>query len=138
MQHPSKSIYEQIGGEAFDRLVAAFYHGVKTDPILKPLYPEHDMQGAEHRLRLFLIQYFGGPTTYSQERGHPRLRARHMPFSIGAAERDAWIRNMFAALDAANIPEPAYSQMKEYFQMAADFMINVDAPDGGIVRGFRP
>jgi hemoglobin len=138
MQHPTKTIYEQLGSEAFERLIAAFYAGVKADLILQPLYPAHDMQGAERRLRLFLMQYFGGPATYSQERGHPRLRARHMPFAIGAAERDAWLRNMDAALDAAAIPEPVRSQMREYFQMAADFMINVDAPDGGIVRGLRP
>ena len=138
MQHPTKTIYEQLGGEAFERLIAAFYRGVAADPILKPLYPEHDMPGAEHRLRLFLIQYFGGPHSYTQERGNPRLRARHMPFAIGAAERDAWLRNMFAALDTAQIPEPARTQMRDYFQMAADFMINVDAPDGGSVRGLRP
>lgn len=138
MQHPTKTIYEQLGNEAFERLIAAFYQGVKADPILRPLYPEHDLAGAERRLRLFLIQYFGGPTTYSQERGHPRLRARHMPFAIGVAERDAWLRTMDAALEAAAIPELLRSQMREYFQMAADFMINVDAPDGGLVRGLRP
>jgi hemoglobin len=143
MQHPLKSIYEQVGEAAFERLIAAFYRGVQADPILKPLYPEHDMIGAERRLRLFLIQYFGGPTTYSNERGHPRLRARHMPFTIRAAERDAWLRTMSAALDEAAIPEPARSEMQKYFEMAADFMINAsDSPgapeSGGIVRGLRP
>lgn len=123
-QHVYKSIYEAIGAEKFEALVAAFYRGVQADPILKPLYPAHDMAGAEQRLRLFLIQYFGGPTTYSQERGHPRLRARHSPYRIGAAERDAWLRNMMAALDSVGIAEPIYTQIKDYFLMAAPFLVN--------------
>jgi len=122
----SKSVYEQVGAEGIARVVAAFYDGVGGDPILKPLYPDHDMEGAERRMRLFLTQYFGGPTTYSQERGHPRLRARHAPFVIGTAERDAWLRNMLTALDAAALPEPAYSTMREYFLMAAPFMMNAN------------
>src|SRR5260221_59622 len=124
MQHPYKSVYEQVGQEGFERLLAAFYRRVAVDPVLRPLYPEAELGGAERRLRMFLIQYFGGPTTYSVERGQPRLRMRHMPFAIGQAERDAWIVAMFGALDEVAIPEPAYSTMKEYFETAADFMIN--------------
>lgn len=133
-QHPAKSVYEMVGDAAFTRLVAAFYRGVKTDPVLRPLYPDLDMEGAERRLRQFLIQYFGGPTTYSQERGHPRLRARHAHFTIGEAERDAWLKNMLGALDEAQIAEPAYSAMKNYFLMAAPFMMNVEPLDGFTAR----
>src|SRR5437762_13252642 len=88
------SIYAQLGDTGFKKLVAAFYRRVSSDPILRPLYPEQDLTAAERRLRLFLIQYFGGPTTYSEERGHPRLRMRHAPFVIGQAERDAWVTAM--------------------------------------------
>lgn len=123
-QHTSKSVYALIGAAAIERLIAAFYRRVKADPVLRPLYPEHDLAGAERRLRLFVIQYFGGPSDYSAERGHPRLRMRHAPFPIGQAERDAWVAAMLAALDEAQIAEPAYSQMREYFENAATFMIN--------------
>lgn len=131
---PQRSIYEQIGEDGIARIVAGFYRRVRIDPILSRLYPEADMEGAEDRLKLFILQYFGGPTTYSQQRGHPRLRMRHMPFQIGTQERDSWINNMIAALDEANIPEPAYSEMHSYFTRAADFMINVP----GEMPGNRP
>jgi hemoglobin len=133
MPHEYKSIYELVGEDAFVRLVAAFYRRVESDPVLRPVYPEADLSGAERRLRLFLIQYFGGPTTYSDERGHPRLRMRHAPFVIGEAERDAWLRNMLAALDETHIPEPAYSTMKDYFEKSAAFMMNAN-PFGGMLR----
>ncbi|PJF36811.1 MAG: globin [Candidatus Thermofonsia Clade 1 bacterium] len=123
-RHSTKSVYEQVGEAALARLIAAFYRRVKDDPILRPLYPEQDLAGAERRLRLFVIQYFGGPTDYSAERGHPRLRMRHAPYAIGQAERDAWLAAMLAALDEAQISEPAYSQMRQYFEQAATFMIN--------------
>ncbi len=123
-RHATKSVYELIGAEAVERLIAAFYRRVKDDPILCPLYPEHDLAGAERRLRLFVIQYFGGPADYSAERGHPRLRMRHAPFAIGMAERDAWAAAMLAALDEVGIGEPAYTQMRTYFENAATFMIN--------------
>jgi hemoglobin len=102
-QHSLKSVYELIGEAAIERLIAAFYRRVKTDPVLRPLYPEHDLAGAERRLRLFVIQYFGGPPQYSAERGHPRLRMRHAPYAIGQVERDAWLSAMLAALDEAQI-----------------------------------
>ena len=97
------SLYERVGGTAFfERLVDAFYEGVATDAVLAPLYPEYpDFTGARHRLTLFLVQYWGGPTTYSDERGHPRLRMRHMPFTIGEAERDRWLVHMLHAVDVA-------------------------------------
>ena len=133
MPHEYKSIYEMIGEEGFVRLVAAFYRRVESDPVLRPVYPEPDLSGAERRLRLFLIQYFGGPMTYAEERGHPRLRMRHMPFVIGEPERDAWMRNMLGALDEVGIPEPAYATMKDYFEKSAAFMMNA-SPFGGMLR----
>jgi hemoglobin len=124
MSHPTKSVYDLIGMEGFERLTAAFYRRVAGDPVLRPLYPDVDLEGAEHRLRLFLVQYFGGPATYSAQRGHPRLRMRHMPFRIGHAERDAWIAAMLGAIDEANIQEPALTTMREYFEGAAAFLVN--------------
>ncbi len=118
------TVYDEIGETGLTAVVAAFYRRVAADPVLRPVYPEADLAGAERRLRLFLIQYFGGPATYSEERGHPRLRLRHSPFAIGKAERDAWIQAMLGALDEVAIPEPSYSTMREYFENAADFMIN--------------
>ena len=98
----SDTFFDAVGGEeTFRRLVDAFYAGVAADPVLRALYPEDDLGPAAERLRLFLIQYWGGPTTYSQTRGHPRLRMRHAPFAIGSAARDAWLRHMRAALDVA-------------------------------------
>lgn len=120
-----RSIYELAGGEAtFFTLVDTFYKGVEQDPILRPMYPEEDFEGARRRLALFLIQYFGGPTTYSDERGHPRLRMRHMPFSIDKEARDAWMRNMKNALDATDIDDRIKPFMLDYFENAATFMIN--------------
>ncbi|MCC6975425.1 MAG: globin [Anaerolineae bacterium] len=119
-----KSVYELLGGEQIESLIAAFYRRVQGDPLLRPLYPDADMEGAERRLRLFVIQYFGGPSTYVEERGHPRLRMRHAPFVIGKAERDAWMAAMLASMSEVGIPEPAYSVMREYFENAASFMIN--------------
>jgi hemoglobin len=133
MAHEFKSLYDLIGEEGFNRLVSAFYRRVETDPILRPLYPEAELSGAERRLRMFLIQYFGGPTAYSEERGHPRLRMRHAPFVIGERERDAWVTNMLAAMDEAAIPEPAYTTMKDYFEKGASFMMNA-TPFGGMLH----
>ena len=93
------TFYDAVGGdEAFERLVRRFYEGVAEDPVLRPLYPEEDLAGAEERLRLFLIQYWGGPTTYSENRGHPRLRMRHAPFTVDRAAHDAWLKHMRDAL----------------------------------------
>jgi hemoglobin len=118
------SIYDQVGGEeTFVRLADVFYGFVDADPEIRHLFPG-DLTGAKDRLALFLIQYFGGPTTYSERRGHPRLRMRHAPFSIGWAERNRWVANMRRAIDSVGIAEPARGQMIDYFERGATFMIN--------------
>ncbi len=119
------TFYEAVGGEeTFRRLVDAFYAGVAEDPILRSLYPEDDLGPASERLRMFLIQYWGGPTTYSEQRGHPRLRMRHVPFAINAAARDAWLGRMRAALDTLDLP-PAYEQtLWNYLSAAAESLRN--------------
>lgn len=117
-------MYDRAGGEKFfDDLVDRFYEGVASDPVLRPLYPE-DLTGPKEHLRLFLAQYWGGPRTYSEERGHPRLRMRHAPFVIGLAERDAWLRHMIAALEAGGLSSEDEAEMADYFRMSATQMIN--------------
>jgi hemoglobin len=121
------SFYEQIGGEpTFRKLVDEFYAGVADDPVLRPLYPEADLGSAADRLRLFLMQYWGGPGTYSQQRGHPRLRMRHAPFRVGIAERDAWLRHMRRAVDSLNLDPADDATLWNYLERAAFFMVNVD------------
>jgi hemoglobin len=117
-----------VGGEEFFvRLVDRFYDGVATDEVLLRLYPEQsDLTGARERLRLFLIQYWGGPTTYSDERGHPRLRQRHFPFAIGALERDRWLVHMLAAVEEVSTDEQIRTELTEYMVRAADHMVNVE------------
>lgn len=128
-----RTLYDDVGGEpTFRRLVGGFYGRVREDPVLRPLYPEEELEAAEERLRLFLIQYWGGPTTYSEERGHPRLRMRHAPFRIGAAERDAWLRNMRAALDDIELPPTEDAAVWDHLHRAAYLMQNVpDDPEAG-------
>ncbi len=124
MAHQPQSIYELIGGEApVKAMVAAFYTAVARDPILRPMYPD-DLGESERRLYLFLVQFFGGPREYSDERGHPRLRMRHFPFPIDMRARDHWLAHMLEAIDAAAIPEPARSRMREYFERSSAFLIN--------------
>jgi len=119
------TLYEAAGGMAFfEALVGRFYDGVAIDPVLRPLYPEADLDGARHRLTLFLAQYWGGPRTYDAERGHPRLRMRHMPFAIGPAERDAWLRLMRAAIDRSDAPPEVAQRLHAYVEMAAEAMRN--------------
>jgi hemoglobin len=120
-----RTLFEEAGGMPFfEDLVGRFYAGVADDPVLRPLYPEPDLDGARHRLTLFLAQYWGGPRTYDAERGHPRLRMRHMPFAIGPAERDVWLRLMRAAIDEA-APTPAVAdRLHAYVDMAAEAMRN--------------
>ena len=119
------TFYEAVGGEeTFRRLVHQFYAEVAEDPLLRPLYPEPDLAGAEERLRMFLVQYWGGPRTYQEQRGHPRLRMRHAPFAIGIAERDAWLRHMRAAVDSLDLPESAAVMLWDYLEMAAHSMVN--------------
>jgi hemoglobin len=119
------TFFAAVGGEeTFRRLVDAFYAGVAEDPVLRPLYPEEDLTAAAERLRMFLIQYWGGPGTYSQQRGHPRLRMRHAGFKVDSAARDAWLRNMRRALDTLELP-PAYEQeLWNYLTSAADSLRN--------------
>jgi hemoglobin len=120
------TFYAAVGGEdTFRRLVEAFYARVAEDPVLRPLYPEEDLSAAADRLRMFLIQYWGGPSTYSQQRGHPRLRMRHAPFPIGVAARDAWLRNMRAALDTLDLPTAYERTLWEYLTSAADSLRNL-------------
>lgn len=121
--------FERFGGhDFFDRLIARFYAGVAEDPVLRPLYPEDDLGPAAERLQLFLEQYWGGPTTYSQERGHPRLRMRHAPFPVDAAAHDAWLRHMRAALDEAaaahHLSEADETELWDYLARAAFSMVN--------------
>ncbi len=120
------TVYEAVGGEAtFSRLVGAFYAGVAADPVMRAFYPEDDLAAAEERFRLFLIQYWGGPQTYSNERGHPRLRMRHAPFAINFAARDRWLSHMRAALDSIAL-DPVYDElMWDYFTRGADSMRNL-------------
>ena len=117
-------IYQTIGEEGFTRLVAAFYKRVKTDDLLGKMYPPNDFENAEQRLRLFLIQRFGGPTTYSNERGHPRLRMRHAPFDVDVLARNRWIKLMTEAMTEAEIPAEIATILKPYFENTATFMIN--------------
>ncbi|HEY8523883.1 MAG TPA: globin [Acidimicrobiales bacterium] len=125
---PQVSVYEAVGGQAFfDELVERFYKGVSTDLLLRPLYPD-DLTASKRHLALFLSQYWGGPTTYSEERGHPRLRMRHAPFVITEVERDAWLRCMYEALatvvEERGIDSAIEDRMIEYFAMAADHLVN--------------
>jgi hemoglobin len=120
------TFFAAVGGEeTFRRLVDAFYAGVAEDPVLRPLYPEQDLRPAAERLRMFLVQYWGGPSTYSQQRGHPRLRRRHAPFAIDEAARDAWLANMRAALDSLELPPPYEAELWDYLRMAAESLRNV-------------
>src|SRR3954462_12880826 len=117
-------VHSIIGDEGFARLVAAFYRRVPSDEILGAMYPKDDLAGAEVRLRAFLIQRFGGPETYSQQRGHPRLRMRHAPFAIDQRGRDRWVKLMDRALDESNLDERAVPLLRRFFHDSATFMIN--------------
>lgn len=126
----NQTVYELAGGEpTFRLLVERFYSGVATDPTLRPIYPEEDLAGATERLTLFLIQYWGGPTTYSDRRGHPRLRMRHVPFAIGQRERDAWLRHMTAAVQSLELAPALQKAFLDYFERASTAMINRPAAE---------
>lgn len=119
------SLYQRAGGTPFfEALVARFYAGVSGDPLLRALYPEADLAPAQRRLTLFLIQYWGGPSTYNNERGHPRLRMRHVPFAIGPAERDRWLLHMRAAIHELSSPPDVAGELERYLEMAAEAMRN--------------
>ena len=120
-----ESFYDEVGGEeTFRRLVHEFYRGVADDPDLRALYPEEDLGPAEHRLRMFLVQYWGGPTTYSQQRGHPRLRMRHLPFKVTPAQRDRWLTHMLAAVDTLDLAPANDLLLRDYLERAAHSMVN--------------
>lgn len=122
-------LYDEVGGEqVFRDLVDRFYDGVALDPILRPLYPEEDLTGARERLAGFLMQYWGGPGTYSEQRGHPRLRMRHAHWVIGERERDAWLGHMRSALDSLELSDRARAAMWDHVERAAHMLVN--APTG--------
>jgi hemoglobin len=119
------NVFEAAGGEAtFRLLVGRFYARVADDPLLRALYPEEDLSSATERLTLFLIQYWGGPSTYNELRGHPRLRLRHQPFAIGRAERDAWLGHMTAAVESLDLTPALRKALLDYFETASAAMIN--------------
>ncbi|PSK96632.1 hemoglobin [Haloactinopolyspora alba] len=119
------NFYDAVGGhETFARLVHRFYEGVAEDPLLRPLYPEDDLGPAEQRLLMFLEQYWGGPTTYSEQRGHPRLRMRHAPFAVNPAARDRWLHHMRVALDELDLPPVYRDTLWDYLERAAYSMVN--------------
>ena len=124
----SQTFYDAVGGAAtFRTIVSRFYELVSDDEVLRPLYPEEDLTAAEDRLRMFLEQYWGGPRTYSDQRGHPRLRMRHAPYRIGFIERDAWLRCMHtavAAVDSATLDDEHRAELLGYLEMAAQAMVN--------------
>ena len=119
------SFYDAVGGEpTFRRLVDRFYEGVAADPLLRPMYPEEDLGPAADRLTLFLMQYWGGPNTYSASRGHPRLRMRHAPFAINPRARERWIDLMTAALEEAALPAEADAALRQFFDGVATMLVN--------------
>jgi len=121
------TFFDQVGGEStFRRLVEKFYEGVAVDPILRPMYPDEDLTEAKERLFLFLQQYWGGPTTYSQLRGHPRLRMRHSPFRVGLEERDAWLSHMKEAVASLNLVAGLENELWTYMVAAAHSLVNVE------------
>jgi hemoglobin len=118
------SLFDRVGGlRFFVTLVERFYDAVAEDPRLRPIYPD-DLSGPRRHLALFLAQYWGGPTTYNQERGHPRLRMRHAPFAVGPAERDAWLEHMLASLSSSSASDADKAELRDYFETAATALIN--------------
>ena len=124
-EQPQPSPYERMGGHAtFARIVHEFYRGVAGDPALRAMYPEEDLGPAEERLLMFLEQYWGGPKTYSERRGHPRLRMRHRGFAITPTQRDRWLRHMLAAVDTVDLDADADAALRDYLVRAADMLVN--------------
>ncbi len=127
----SPTFYEQVGGhDTFRRLVDVFYREVATDEVMRPMYPEQDLGPAADRLRMFLEQYWGGPTTYGEQRGHPRLRMRHVPFHVNPDARDRWLAHMRTALDEVRLSPMHDAAMWDYFERAAHAMVNTFEPSG--------
>jgi hemoglobin len=133
------AFYEAVGGEeTFTKLVDRFYAEVENDPQLRAVYPSKDLGPAREHLRLFLMQYWGGPSTYNDLRGHPRLRMRHVRFAIGAAERDAWLRHMRTAMDELALESSYDEQLWQYLVMAAHSLVNTEVPTGPERGDHRP
>ena len=119
------TLYDEMGGrETFEKIVSHFYALVAVDPVLRPMYPDDDFKGAAERLLMFLEQYWGGPTTYSEQRGHPRLRMRHAGFHISEMERDVWLRHMKSAVDEIEMRADLKEELWNYLVMAANSMVN--------------
>jgi len=132
----ARTFYAEIGGApTFRTLVERFYSRVREDPVLRPMYPADDWAGAETRLRMFLEQYWGGPTTYSDNRGHPRLRMRHAPFAVDEKARDAWLTHMREAVDSLQLTPEQDATLWGYFEMAARSMQNRWSDDGELSPG---
>jgi hemoglobin len=130
-QQAGQTFYEAVGGEeTFTRLISRFYAEVEADPLLRAVYPSKDLGPAREHLRLFLMQYWGGPATYNERRGHPRLRMRHVHFRIGEAERDAWLRHMRTAMDEIALDPDHDEQLWQYLVMAAHSLVNSEVPSG--------
>ena len=124
-QNLEPSFYERVGGQkTFNELVSHFYALVAVNPVLRPMYPDSDLKAAALRLEMFLVQYWGGPTTYSEQRGHPRLRMRHAPFHIATKERDEWLNCMRQAVDGLEINAELKTELWNYLEMAANSMVN--------------
>ena len=124
-QNLEPSFYERVGGQkTFNELVSHFYALVAVNPVLRPMYPDSDLKAAAQRLEMFLVQYWGGPTTYSEQRGHPRLRMRHAPFHIATKERDEWLNCMRQAVDGLEINAGLKTELWNYLEMAANSMVN--------------
>jgi len=124
-QNIEQSFYERVGGQkTFNELVSHFYALVAVNPVLRPMYPDSDLKAAAQRLEMFLVQYWGGPTTYSEQRGHPRLRMRHAPFHIATKERDEWLNCMRQAVDGLEINADLRTELWNYLEMAANSMVN--------------
>jgi hemoglobin len=138
-QAPLQTFYDAVGGEAtFIALVKRFYEGVASDPPLRALYPEADLASAEKRLRMFLEQYWGGPTTYSEQRGHPRLRMRHAPFAVTPAMRDRWLKHMRDAIEEIDLTPQQQRELWSYLERAAYSMVNTFDEDPGTIPGLQP
>lgn len=134
------TFYDEVGGYAtFERIVDVFYREVALDPVLKPMYPEEDLGPAADRLTMFLVQYWGGPTTYSERRGHPRLRMRHMPFRVDPDARERWLRCMRSAVDEAQLSPLHEATLWDYLERAAYAMVNTMERTGiGAAPAGRP
>jgi hemoglobin len=137
-QAPLQTFYDAVGGhETFVALVRRFYEGVASDPPLRALYPEPDLASAEERLRMFLEQYWGGPTTYSDQRGHPRLRMRHAPFAVTPAMRDRWLKHMRDAIESIELTPQQRHELWTYMERAAYSMVNTFDEQPGTMPGLR-